>query len=82
MRERCQMKCIYHISEPPTKITVLIDVHLCPAAPKPAATKALKVASTFASGMTTVKFLAPILACKLPLTIHNIITKTIFQKLV
>lgn len=42
----------YHACEPPTKTTVLRAMHLCPAAPKPAATKAFTVASTFASGMT------------------------------
>lgn len=75
-------KARYHNSEPPTKTTVLIAVHLCPAAPKPAETKAFKVAPTFASGMTIVKFLAPILACKQLSTNQSITTSTISWELV
>lgn len=41
----------YHDFEPPTKTTVLSAVHLCPAAPNPAATSASKVAPMHASGM-------------------------------
>lgn len=43
----------YQEFEPPTKIIVLMAVNLCTAEPKPAETKAFKVASIFASGMTT-----------------------------
>lgn len=46
-------KAEYHDFEPPTKTTVLIAVHLCAAAPKPAVTRASKVAPKLASGMTT-----------------------------
>lgn len=45
-------KAYYHDFKPPTKTTVLSAMHLCPAAPKPAAAIAFKVASMFASGMT------------------------------
>lgn len=51
----------YQGFESPTKITVLSAMHLCPAAPKPAAVKAFTVESMFASGMTTPWFFAPIL---------------------
>lgn len=43
----------YHRLMPPTKTTVLSAIHFCPAAPKPAATRAFKVASMLASGRTT-----------------------------
>lgn len=43
----------HHGSMPPTKITAPIVMHFCPAAPKPEATRAFKVASTLASGITT-----------------------------
>ena len=56
-------KQTYHECESPTKTTVLSAIHLCPAAPKPAATKAFKVASVLASGKTIAWFLAPMLDC-------------------
>lgn len=49
----------YHDFEPPTKIIMLIAVHLCPAALKPEPTRASRVASMLASGITTAWFLAP-----------------------
>lgn len=49
----------YHKFESPTKSTVLIAMHLCPAAPNPAANNAFKVVSMFASGMTIAELLAP-----------------------
>lgn len=49
----------YHEFEHPTKSTVLIAMHLCPAAPNPAANNAFKVVSMFASGMTIAELLAP-----------------------
>lgn len=51
----------YHGFKPPTKTTVLSAMRFCPAAPKPAATSAFKVASMLASGMTTAWFFAPTL---------------------
>lgn len=44
-------KMNYHGLEPPTKTAVFRVIHLCPAAPKPAVTRAFKVASMLASGM-------------------------------
>lgn len=52
IKTKNKRKAPYHDFEPPTKTTVLSAMHLCPAAPKPAATKAFKVASGLASGMT------------------------------
>ena len=46
-------KLPHHGSMPPTKTTVLSDVHFWPAAPKPAAAIAFKVESILASGITT-----------------------------
>ena len=43
----------YHCIEPPTKIAMLEVMHLSPAAPKPAGTRASKVASKPASGITS-----------------------------
>ena len=54
-------KAEYHGFKPPTKTTVLSAMGFCPAAPKPAATSAFKVASMLASGMTTAWFFAPTL---------------------
>lgn len=44
----------------PTKIAVLNAMHLCPAAPKPAATRAFRVESGLASGRMIAWFFAPI----------------------
>uniref|UniRef100_A0A0A9FWL9 Pco061337 n=1 Tax=Arundo donax TaxID=35708 RepID=A0A0A9FWL9_ARUDO len=50
-----------HGSEPPTKTAVLNAMHLCPAAPNPAAIRAFSVASLSASGRMIAWFFAPIL---------------------
>lgn len=57
--QKISSQTIYHGFEPPTKTTVLRAMHRCPAAPKPAATRAFKVASKLASGITMAWFFAP-----------------------
>jgi hypothetical protein len=49
-RKKSHLDRVYHDSEPPTKTAVLNAMHLCPAAPNPAAIRAFNVASLSASG--------------------------------